>query len=100
MADPLTYICPFCGRVARVGRPCPGCAGKRKQGKRPAKKSWEQEAAADGLDLPDEEFDYDDFVSREFGHAPHRRIGVKWYWWLLGLIALGAMAAAIIGPRF
>ena len=47
--------------------------------KKPAKKSWEQDAAADGLDLPGEDFDYDEFVAREFGHPPHRKLGVKWF---------------------
>ncbi len=95
MPAPLTYICPFCDREVRVGKPCPGCEKKRKpaKGKPAAKKSWEQDTAADGLDLPDGDFDYDDFVAREFGKAPHRRTGLKWYWWLLGVAALAAMIA-------
>jgi hypothetical protein len=96
MPEELKYRCPFCDREVRVGRPCPGCAKKRKPVKKPAKKSWEQDSAADGLDLPDEDFDYNDFVASEFGHAPHRRIGVKWYWWLLGVAALAAMIAGLV----
>lgn len=79
-----------------MGKPCPGCAKKRKPLKKSAKKSWEQDAAADGLGLPDDDFDYDDFVSREFGHTPHRKLGVKWYWWLLGVAALAAMIAGLV----
>ena len=90
MPEALTSQCPFCDRQVRVGKPCPGCAKKRK----PAKKSWEQDPSADGLGLADDDFDYDEFVSREFGHAPHRKLGVKWYWWLLGVAALAAMIAA------
>ena len=102
MAEPLTYICPFCDREVRVGQPCPGCAKSRKTRQKPAKKSpprrksWEQDSTYDGLDLPDEDFDYDDFVAREFGNSPHRRIGVKWYWWVLGVITLAAVAAAVV----
>jgi hypothetical protein len=97
MPKALTYRCPFCDREVRVGQPCPGCAKKRRKSqKKAARKSWEQDAAADGLDLPDGDFDYDEFVAREFGGAPHRRLGVKWYWWLLGVLALAAMIAGLV----
>lgn len=96
MPTALTYRCPFCDREVRVGKPCPGCAEKLKPRKKTAKNSREQDAAADGLDLPGEHFDYDDFVAREFGHAPHRKLGVKWYWWVLGVTALAAMIAGIV----
>lgn len=94
--EPPTYRCPFCDREARVGEPCAGCAAK---GRRPPKpRSWEQAPGADGLDLPDGDFDYDDFIAREFGGKPHRRIGVKWYWWLLGVIVLAGMLAWVFEP--
>lgn len=93
MPPALTYSCPFCEREVRVGKPCPGCAKKPKPRAKPAKKPWQQGSAADGLDLPDGDFDYDDFVAREFGKAPQRRTGLKWYWWLLGVAALAAMIA-------
>jgi hypothetical protein len=39
---------------------CPGCGADHDTG-------WNEEAtAADGLDLPDNEFDYNEFVKREF----------------------------------
>jgi len=50
----------------------------------------------DGLDLPDDDFDYDEFVAREFGHLPHKKTGVKWYWWLLGVVILMLMALGFI----
>lgn len=93
MPEPLTYRCPFCDHEARVGQPCPGCAPKITTPRR-QRKSWQQDHSADGLDLPDDDFDYDAFVAREFGGAPHRRLGVKWYWWLLGVLVLAAMLAA------
>jgi hypothetical protein len=95
MADALSYRCPFCDREVRVGRPCPGCAKNHKPAK-PKKKSWEQDSAHDGLDLPDDDFDYAEFVAREFGKAPHRSLGVKWYWWLLGVVALAALIASLV----
>ena len=86
-----TYICPSCGTEARVGQACPGCAPvkrRRKRVRKVAKKSWEQDDSADGLDLPDDDFDYDDFVAKEFGGNPHRRTGISWYWWATGVFLL------------
>lgn len=91
MAKALTYLCPFCNREASVGKPCPGCSKKL-----PKKKSWEQSRRVDGLDLPDDSFDYDDFCKREFGKFPHTRLGIKWYWWVLAVICLIVMIAGII----
>lgn len=50
----------------------------------------------DDLDLPNEDFDYDEFIAKEFGKSPHKKIGVKWYWWLLGVIILVLMAISSI----
>ncbi len=93
MPETLSYICPFCAREVRVGAPCPGC---EKKSPKPGKKSWEQDKSADGLDLPDDDFDYDAFCAREFGKAPHRALGIKWYWWLLGVAVLAGMIASVL----
>lgn len=98
---PDTYLCPGCDREVRVGsRGCPRCnppAARRKRPKAAAKRarrSWEQDPTYDGLDLPDEDFDYDDFVAREFGGKPHRRTGIAWYWWLTAVIVIMLMVLA------
>ena len=90
MPKPLSYSCPFCETEVAVGKNCPGCS---KKSKRPParKKSWEQDTSADGLNLPGEDFDYDDFVAREFGQSPHRKTGLKWYWWALAIMLLIGM---------
>lgn len=94
MPEILSYSCPFCDREVRVGKPCPGC---EKKFPKLRKKSWEQEKSADGLDLPNDDFDYDAFVAREFGgKSPHRTLGVKWYWWLLGVAVLFGMIVGIL----
>lgn len=80
----MKYLCPGCDREVVVGKPCPHCAAK----KNAAAKPWEQEETADGLDLPDEDFDYDEFIGREFGNAPHRKIGIKWYWYGVAVLML------------
>ncbi len=89
----LSYACPFCGCEVRVGKTCPGCA---KKAKKPKPRSWEQDPSKDGLNLPDDDFDYEKFVAREFGAAPHQGLGIKWYWWLLGVALLAAMLSGII----
>jgi hypothetical protein len=96
MPEILTYVCPFCDREVRVGQPCAGCAAKRKPAAPKKAKSWEQDKTQDGLDLPDEDFDYDEFIAREFGGKPHRKIGVKWYWWLLGVALIALMLVAAL----
>ena len=84
----MTYVCPFCDCEVRVGKPCRGCAKKNRK-----------DRSHDGLNLPDDDFDYDDFVAREFGKAPHQVLGIKWYWWLLAVVILVAMgwSALMIG---
>ncbi len=93
MTEVLKYVCPTCDHEARVGRPCPSCV--KKSGK-PKKRSWEQDPAAECLDLPDGDFNYDDFVAREFGKSPHRTLGIKWYWWALGVLLLVGMISGIL----
>jgi hypothetical protein len=93
MTEVMSYVCPFCGCEVRVGKPCPGCAKKvKKSGKKP----WEQDESKDGLDLPDGDFNYEDFIAREFGKASHRVLGLKWYWWVLAVALLLAMIWGVI----
>lgn len=78
-------FCPHCGaEVPRNARACPECGSDEETG-------WSEQAHVGGLNLPDENFDYDEFVKREFG--PSRELkppGIRWLWWLVaaGLIAL------------
>ena len=95
------WICPDCGTEVEVGaRGCPRCLEQHRRGRqarRQARRSWERDSIYDGLDLPGEDgFDYDEFVAREFGRRPHRRIGIAWYWWLTGLVLLIAVVAVLV----
>lgn len=98
-----TYICPSCDSSVRVGGICPKCGPpklkrlKKARAIKVARRPWEQDESMDGLDLPDDDFDYDAFVEREFGDKPHRRIGIKWYWWLTAAVVLGAFAWLVFG---
>ncbi|MEM9080105.1 MAG: hypothetical protein AAGC74_05370 [Verrucomicrobiota bacterium] len=96
-----SYICPTCGGDVPVGgRGCDRCAPKKKRVRARAKrerKSWEQDESADGLDLPGEDFDYDEFVEREFGKTPHKQIGIAWYWWVTAVGLLVVFLWATLG---
>jgi hypothetical protein len=45
------------------------------------------------LGLPEENFDYDDFVKREFGEQSPVPRGVRWYWWIIALVLAAAFIA-------
>ena len=97
MKDVDCYLCPECGADVPVGsKACQAC-GPRKMAKRMNRKkkkasrrrrSWEQDSCYDGLGLPEEDFDYENYVAREFGGKRHRRINIAWYWWLTALVLL------------
>ena len=78
-------ICPNCGaEVPPRAKACPECGSDEQTG-------WSEEASADGLGLPDEKFDYDDFVKREFGSKNPVPRGIHWFWWLIGVLVVAAV---------
>jgi uncharacterized membrane protein YvbJ len=84
--------CPNCGaEVPRNAKACPACGSDEQTG-------WSEEARADGLGLPDQEFDYDDFVSREFGSGPKKPIprGIHWFWWLVAVVLALMFVFAVV----
>lgn len=90
-----------------MGGSCPGCGsgrdvhGRRKRsGGTPGKRSWEASALHEGLDLPNPEFGYEEFVAREFGREPHQVTGLSWKWWATALgLVLGLMTLLIPGRK-
>lgn len=82
---PAPDVCPVCGEdVPRGAVACPECGADHRSG-------WS--AGADesgGLDLPDEEFDYDAFVEREFGTS-RKPAGVSAFWWVTAIVLLAAL---------
>ena len=85
MTPPET--CPNCGAdVPRSARACPECGADDQTG-------WSEAAHTDGLDLPDENFDYQDFVKREFGGESPVPHGVHWFWWVIALVVVAAFLA-------
>ncbi len=83
-------ICPHCGAdVPRNARACPGCGSDEQTG-------WSDRATADRLDLPDDEFNYDEFVKAEFGGSSSPQVrphGISWLWWLVAVLLLLALGA-------
>lgn len=62
-------VCPNCGADVPPGaRACPACGSCAETG-------WSGEPEGGGLDLPEEGFDYDEYVRREFGPAEKGRAG-------------------------
>lgn len=86
------FICPECGAEVRVGsKGCGRCASERATKKwREEPKPWEQDEVHDGLDLPDDEFDYQKFVAEEFGRGG-RRPAMSWFYWVVAVILLAAL---------
>jgi hypothetical protein len=64
IANSLNFFCPVCGaEVPAAARACPECGADNTTG-------WNADRAVyDGLDLPDDEFDYDEYVEKEFADA-------------------------------
>ena len=75
-------ICPNCGaEIPPNAKACPECGSDEQTG-------WSEEAHEGGLDLPEEKFDYGDFVKREFGGAKPVPRGIHWFWWVIALLVL------------
>lgn len=76
MASPHPFECPACGKdVPFNAKACPHCGACAKSG-------WNEEVSeTDGLDLPDEDFDYDKFTAEEFGE-PQKKTGKQLIWWI------------------
>jgi hypothetical protein len=45
------------------------------------------------LDLPDQNFDYGDFVKHEFGDKSPVPRGIHWFWWVIALLVVAVFLA-------
>jgi hypothetical protein len=81
MASTVPFDCPICGnRVPAKAKACPSCGACDKTG-------WNEEAtAADGLDLPDDDFDYEKFTRDEF--TPRKGWQMKLVYWIAAVVLL------------
>jgi ssDNA-binding Zn-finger/Zn-ribbon topoisomerase 1 len=78
-------VCPVCNEeVPRGALACPECGADHNSG-------WREDADFyDGLNLPDNDFDYDDFVQREF-ESRVKPAGLKMIWWIAGIVLIAVL---------
>ena len=84
-------VCPVCGEeVPRNALACPECGADHNSG-------WREDAEIyDGVDLGEENFDYDEFVKNEFGSSSAKPAGLKTVWWVAGIILILAFVAMYV----
>jgi hypothetical protein len=78
-------LCPVCNEEVPAGASaCPECGADHNSG-------WKENADAyDGVNLPDDDFNYEEFVKREFGSAV-KLPGLKMVWWVAGIVLIVAL---------
>lgn len=83
-------VCPVCGEdVHRGALACPECGADHNSG-------WRADAGTyDGLGLPDDDFDYDEFVRGEFGSGS-RPAGFKAIWWSAAVLLILVLVIAYL----
>ena len=75
-------VCPVCGEdIPRNALACPECGADYNSGLR------EDADIYDAVDLPDEDFNYDEFVRQEFGPSP-KPAAIKTIWWITALLVI------------
>jgi hypothetical protein len=91
---PAPDICPVCGEdVPRGAAACPECGADHNSG-------WREDADSYGAaGLPDEEFDYKEFVRREFG-ASAKPATIKTFWWVTALLVIAVLVALYLYAAF
>ena len=76
------FSCPVCGADVKHGAlSCPECGACDETG-------WKNDEVSN-LNLPDEDFDYDEYIAREFDGAPRRTTKEK-------VVALVALALVVM----
>lgn len=72
--------CPNCGAtVPPKAKACPECGADDETG-------WSEDAYAPHIDLPGEEFNYDDYVKREFESKDAVPHGISKFWWIVAVL--------------
>ena len=77
--------CPNCGADVPPGaKSCPECGADESAG-------WSEAATAERLGIPDDHFNYHEFVEEEFGRPHLKPRGIRWIWWLTALVLIGLL---------
>lgn len=81
-------VCPVCGEdVPPRALACPECGADHNSG-------WKEDAT-DGLGLPDEDFDYEEFTRREFGTG-RTSPAIHPVWWITAVVLLAAFVLWLV----
>ena len=85
--------CPSCGEwVPRKAAACDCCGACELSG-------WKGDAGIyDGLDLPEDDFDYDEFIANEFGEGKPKKPAIPHLWWWVAVVLVVAMAYPLLAP--
>jgi hypothetical protein len=77
-------VCPVCGEdIPPDALAGPQCGADYNSG-------WREDADTyDAVDLPDEDFGYDEFVKQEFGSSP-KPAAMKTLWWIAAILVIVA----------
>jgi hypothetical protein len=76
-------VCPVCDADVPSGAlACPECGADHNSG-------WRETETYDALDLPDQDFNYDEFVREEFGSS-FKPAGMKTIWWITAILIIVA----------
>ena len=79
----------MCGEdVPANAKACPECGACEKSG-------WSEELHSSGIDLPDEDFDYEEFVAEEF-EGGVKKTPVQWMWWAAAAILCLAFVVFLV----
>ena len=79
-------VCPVCGEdVPRGSLACPECGADHNSG-------WREDANTyDAVDLPGDDFNYEEFVREEFGATP-KPVGIRTVWWIAAIVLVVVLA--------
>lgn len=74
--------CPVCGEdVPRDSLACPECGADHNSG-------WREDSDTyDAVDLPNQDFNYHEFIRAEFGTVP-KPAGIKTFWWIAAIVLI------------
>ncbi len=92
------WVCPHCGEELSLHATfCPECGASEESG-------WTESdewGEPDSSSVDDSDFDYDEFIAREFPEHADRRLGRRSpKWFLFAAIALLLIALLLLGTVF
>lgn len=86
------FTCPNCGiEISPNARGCRECGAVKGHGE------WVELEVYDGTGIDDDDFDYEEFIEREFGDGKSAKSGKELFWWVVAVITLIAFFVLAIG---